>query len=63
MQMKVFACSKKKGVLCVFMFVVRSVKEVLPLTVMHANTMQLVMSTHLVTVCPDAAVNRGYPGY
>lgn len=45
-----------------FMFMGRSVEEVSPLTVMHANTMHHVMSTHLVTVCSDAAVNRRYPG-
>lgn len=45
----------------VFMFMGRSVEEVLPLTVRHANTMHH-MSTHLVTVCSDPAVNRGYPG-
>lgn len=31
----------------------------LPLTVMHTNPMHHVMSTHLVTVCPDPAVNIG----
>lgn len=45
-----------------FMFMGRSVEEVSPLTVMPANTMHHVMSTHLVTVCSDAAVNRRYPG-
>lgn len=55
---------KNRCVICgvVFMFVGRSVKEVWPLTVMHINTMHHVMSTHFVTVCPDPAVNSGYPG-